>query len=70
VPTLVAQRTTDVQTSLEDAQLLAAAPADSRAVTIDGMNHVLKMVSGSLIEQLPSYDDPTLPLAPELGRAR
>lgn len=31
------------------------------------MNHVLKMVSGGMAEQMGSYGDPALPLAPGLA---
>lgn len=65
-PALVVQGTTDAQVAMEDAERLAAARADVRLVRIDGMNHVLKAVSGSAAEQLPSYSDPGLPLAPGL----
>lgn len=65
-PALVVQGTTDVQVPVEDARRLGAARAGVDLVLIEGMNHVLKKVSGDLAAQLPSYSDPTLPLAPEL----
>lgn len=66
IPTLVVQGSTDLQVNAADADLLGAAGPKVKKVTIDGMNHVLKMVSGTLQQQLPSYGDPALPLAPPL----
>ena len=63
IPTLVIWGTTDVQAARADAERLAAADDDVGFVVIEGMNHVLKTVSGTPQEQEPSYSDPTLPLA-------
>lgn len=63
---LVVQGTTDVQVSVADAHLLAAAWPDAELVLIEGMNHVLKEVSGDAAAQQPSYANPTLPLHPKL----
>lgn len=65
-PVLIVQGSTDIQTSVDDAKRLAAANRKSKLLVIDGMNHVLKMVSGNLEKQLPSYSDPALPLAEAL----
>lgn len=65
-PTLVVQGTTDVQASVADARALAASRPGIELVLIEGMNHVLKPVTGGPAEQAPSYGDPTLPLAPGL----
>ena len=51
---------------MEQAVILAKSNNQARLVTISGMNHVLKKVSGNLQEQLPSYGDPNLPIADEL----
>ena len=66
MPTLVVWGTSDLQAGRDDAERLAAADDDVRLVVIEDMNHVLKAVSGTLEEQLPSYSDPTLPLHPAL----
>ncbi|MDN2694954.1 alpha/beta fold hydrolase [Janthinobacterium sp. SUN073] len=66
MPLLILQGTTDLQVSVADAQALSAAAPAARLVIVPGMNHVLKMVSGDLAQQLPSYGDPALPLAPAL----
>lgn len=66
IPTLVVQGTTDIQVSLDDAKRLAAANPRAKLVVIDGMNHILKMVSGDLQAQIPSYGDPKLQLSEKL----
>jgi len=49
-----------------DARALAAANPSARFLAIEGMNHILKSVSGGLMEQQPKYSDPTLPVVPQL----
>ena len=68
VPVLVIQGTTDIQVSKEDARLLAAGDPRAKLVIVDGMNHVLKLVPPDMAQQLRSYSDPALPLAPQLVR--
>ncbi len=63
---LIIQGTTDIQTSMEDAKLLATANPKGRFVTIEGMNHILKEVSGDRMAQLPKYGDSTLVVVPKL----
>ena len=64
-PLLVVQGTTDLQVSAADADRLAAARPDVRLLRVEGMNHVLKAVSGDVQAQLPSYRTPT-PIMPEV----
>ncbi|HEY2322492.1 MAG TPA: alpha/beta hydrolase [Thermoanaerobaculia bacterium] len=66
IPILVVQGTTDIQVSLDDAKRLAAANPRAKLVVIEGMNHILKMVSGDLQTQIPSYSDPKLQLSEKL----
>ncbi|WP_243420307.1 alpha/beta fold hydrolase [Janthinobacterium sp. 78] len=66
MPLLILQGATDLQVSVADGQALSAAAPAARLVIVPGMNHVLKMVSGDLAQQMPSYGDPALPLAPAL----
>jgi pimeloyl-ACP methyl ester carboxylesterase len=66
VPALVIQGTTDIQTSMTDANALAAGNKSAKLVTIEGMNHILKEVSGDRLAQVPKYSDPTLPVMPKL----
>ena len=65
LPTLVLQGETDVQTTVEDARVLASARPDVTLVILPGVNHVLKLASGATAaEQMASYTDRTMPLAP------
>jgi pimeloyl-ACP methyl ester carboxylesterase len=66
IPSLVVQGTTDIQTSVEDARLLADGHPKARLFLVEGMNHVLKTASGSMAAQMPSYSDPALPVVPQL----
>lgn len=66
LPTLVVQGTTDIQVSVADAESLAASRKGVEKVIVKGMNHVLKSTSAVPEEQVSSYSDPKLPLAPGL----
>jgi pimeloyl-ACP methyl ester carboxylesterase len=66
MPVLIVQGTTDTQVAVVDAKVLAAAKKDAKLLIIEGMNHVLRKAS-SQWEQLRSYFDPSLPLAPRLS---
>lgn len=66
VPVLIVQGATDIQTSMTDANALAAGNKSARLLTIEGMNHILKEVSGDRMAQLPKYGDPSLPVVPKL----
>ena len=68
-PILIAQGTTDLQVTLEDAQALHAASSEAQLHVIEGMNHVLKVVDDDMATQMASYGDPALPVAPELIEA-
>ena len=62
-PTLVLQGTTDIQTSVADAQALAGARAGTELVLLDGVNHVLKVAPLDRAANAATYADPSLPLA-------
>jgi uncharacterized protein len=66
MPCLIIQGTTDIQVSIEDAQLLSVAQPMSKLVVIKNMNHVLKKVPNDKDANRASYNDPALPLHPEL----
>lgn len=69
MPLLIVQGTTDLQVSVGDAQALAVAAPNAKLVLVPGMNHVLKLVDGDQAQQLRSYGNPDLPLAPALVEA-
>jgi hypothetical protein len=64
LPVLVLQGETDVQVTPADARALASARSGVHLVLLRGVNHVLKIVSGSTAaEQMAVYTNRTLPLA-------
>jgi pimeloyl-ACP methyl ester carboxylesterase len=69
IPVLIVQGDTDIQVRVEDAQALKAAKPDAVLVVIPGMNHVLKLVPADMQQQMASYADPALPLAPQFTKA-
>lgn len=64
VPLLIVQGETDLQTSVEDARLLAAAQPAARLVLLPGVNHILKAAPAERAANIATYRDPTLPIAP------
>ncbi|QJD89037.1 alpha/beta hydrolase [Duganella dendranthematis] len=66
MPVLILQGSTDMQVKADDAKALAEAAPKARLVTVDGMNHILKLVPDDEAQQMNSYATPTLPVAPQL----
>jgi pimeloyl-ACP methyl ester carboxylesterase len=66
IPILIMHGSTDIQMDLDNARVLAKSNRLAKLVTINGMNHILKKVSGNLQKQISSYGDPSLPIAEEL----
>ena len=66
IPVLIAQGTTDIQATAEDARRLAKANPAAKLLMVEGMNHVLKAVPNDRDKQIASYGDPTLPVVPGL----
>jgi len=66
MPVLVVQGTADLQVKAEEGRRLAAARKGNQLLMIEGMNHVLRVITGGQSENMDSYDDPNLPLAREL----
>jgi pimeloyl-ACP methyl ester carboxylesterase len=69
LPCLILQGDTDIQVPLSEAKALHDAYPGSELVVIPGMNHVLKLVPTDQTQQIASYGDPNLPLAPELVKS-
>jgi hypothetical protein len=65
IPTLIVQGTTDIQVPAAEAEALGRARPDAKVQVIEGMNHVLKLVTEPA-RQKASYGDPSLPIAPAL----
>ncbi len=68
MPCLILQGDTDIQVPVSEAKALKAAKPEAELQIIEGMNHVLKLVSLDQTRQIASYSDPALPLAPELKK--
>ena len=65
VPYLVVQGDKDIQVSVEDAKLLAAAQPKAKLDLLPGVNHVLKTVaSDDRAANMATYADASLPIAP------
>lgn len=69
-PMLIVQGDRDLQVGLGDAKALAAADPRAKLVVVPGANHVLKAVaSEDRAENLATYSNPSLPLAPGIVEA-
>jgi len=65
-PVLIIQGDADVQVSVDDARLLAAARPGAGLVILSGVNHVLKQAPADRAGNIATYADPNLPLAPSV----
>jgi uncharacterized protein len=63
---LILQGDTDMQVATAEAFELKAANPVAQLHIVQGMNHVLKLVPLDDEKQSSSYDDPSLPIAPDL----
>lgn len=68
-PVLIVEGTTDLQTSVADAEHLAAARPGIQLRLIEGMNHVLKTAPADRAGNIATYANPDLPLAPGVAEA-
>lgn len=62
-PVLILQGDADIQVSVADANLLAAANPAAKLVILPGVNHILKAGSRDRAATAANYADPSLPLA-------
>lgn len=69
IPILIAQGTTDIQVSTENAELLTKANPLAQLLVVEGMNHVLKVVEMEREKNMAAYTNPNLPVAEELVSA-
>ena len=63
-PVLILQGDNDLQVTVQDARLLAAAKPQAKLVIAPGVNHVLKSAPPNRARNIAAYADPNLPLAP------
>jgi alpha-beta hydrolase superfamily lysophospholipase len=67
IPILIVQGTTDIQVSVQQAELLATAQPNAQKVIIENMNHVLKNIDTTdIMSQMATYTNPNLPINNEL----
>ena len=70
IPALIIEGTTDIQVSVEQAEILSKACKNSKLVIIKDMNHILKNVPTlNRMKNTASYSNPDLPLSAELCRS-
>jgi pimeloyl-ACP methyl ester carboxylesterase len=69
VPVLIVQGTNDLQVSVADSEKLKKAKSDAKLVTIVGMNYVLKEATAVTAANIATYNQPNLPVKPELVTA-
>lgn len=63
-PMMIGQGSTDLQTTLMDAEALHVAQPNAQLTIWEGVNHVLKIAPAERAANSATYTDPTLPLAP------
>ena len=69
-PVLIVQGGQDLQVTVADAERLHGGKADAQFVVIPQANHVLKQTAATTLQgQMPTYQDPTVPIMPEVVTA-
>lgn len=66
IPVLILQGTTDLQVTVADAEKLKKGKSSAILTIIPNMNHVLKEAPADKEKNLATYNQPELPLKPEL----
>jgi alpha-beta hydrolase superfamily lysophospholipase len=66
IPVLIVQGTNDLQVTADDAKRLSTAHPTAQVKLIDKMNHIFRIVEGDKAENIASYNNAQLPLAPGL----
>lgn len=66
IPGMIIQGTHDIQVTMEDAKRLVQYNPNLYSVTVEGMNHILKMAPKDRMQNAQTYSNPTLPLPTEL----
>ena len=68
IPILIINGTKDIQIPESDAKLLHDANPKSELFVIENMNHLFKEIKGDTAENMESYNQPELPVMPELSQ--
>jgi fermentation-respiration switch protein FrsA (DUF1100 family) len=66
IPVLILQGTNDIQVTVDDAKKLSAADKKAKMILLENMNHIFRVVEGDRDANLATYNNPNLPIAPEL----
>lgn len=66
IPVLLINGSSDLQVKEEQAAKLQEAKPEAKLVILDKMNHVLRKIEGDELENSKSYNQPHLPLHPDL----
>jgi fermentation-respiration switch protein FrsA (DUF1100 family) len=69
IPILILQGTTDIQVSVGQAEMLKKAKSEASLVIITGMSHILKEGPEDKEKNEATYNNPDLPLKPEMVTA-
>ncbi len=67
-PVLLIQGDKDIQVDTSQLTALKLARPDAKSLLVHDMNHVLKIIGSDAAQQMASYTDPALPLAPALTK--
>lgn len=67
IPVLLINGSNDLQVTEEQAEKLHSAKPSAQLVILDKMNHVFRKIEGDDLENSKSYNEPGLPLHPELA---
>jgi hypothetical protein len=66
IPVLIIQGTNDIQVSISDANLLAAASLKAQLILVKNMNHIFRLVEGDRDANIATYSKGELPISEEL----
>jgi len=66
IPVLIINGSFDIQVDETDAKLLHEASPNSKLTILDKMNHIFRKIDGDALENTKAYNQPELPLHPEL----
>ncbi len=67
IPVLLINGSNDLQVKEEQAKKLKEAKPEAELVILDKMNHVFRKIEGDDLENSKSYNEPALPLHPQLA---
>lgn len=66
IPVMIINGSKDIQVEVSEAELLKKAKPEAKLEIIENMNHIFKIINGNMTENMGSYTNPNLPVAPAL----